>query len=149
MPRGQYGLAYSHHMALCLHAIANQLRHGEHFHVVDFAELSEIMHAGHGAVFIHDLADYAGGNHSSHAGQIDRSFSLSGADQHAAFAGAEREDMAGTDKIRSSACRINGYLDRSCPIMRGNSCGDAFTRLNALIKSSPVRRGIFARHWAN
>ena len=58
---------------------------------VKLAELDEVGNAGHGAVFVHDLADDAGGDEAGHAGEVDGGFGLAGADQDAAFAGAEGE----------------------------------------------------------
>src|ERR1700683_2739111 len=52
------------HVTLMLHAIANEFGHGQHLHVVRFAELDEVGDARHGAVVAHDFADHACGNHS-------------------------------------------------------------------------------------
>src|SRR5437879_13217085 len=57
MSRTHQSLTYFVYVALVLHAVADQFRHGQHFQTVSVAELNQIWDAGHGAVFTHDLAD--------------------------------------------------------------------------------------------
>src|SRR5580698_4101546 len=59
-----HGLTHTMHVALVLHAVADQLRYGEHFHLVDAAELNQVGHTGHGAVVFHDFADDSGWDHT-------------------------------------------------------------------------------------
>ena len=87
------------HVALVRHAVADQLCDRQHLHAVLVAELDEVWDAGHGAIVLHDFADDAGGNQSCEARQIDGGFGLSGADEHSAFAGAKREDVAGARQV--------------------------------------------------
>src|SRR5271157_2529460 len=70
-------LAHTMHVALMLHAVADQLRHGEHFHFMRAAELNQVRHAGHGAVVFHDFADDPRRDHAGQSRQIDGSFGLS------------------------------------------------------------------------
>ena len=58
------------------------------------AEARELGHARHRAVVVHDLADHARGLQPGEPGEIDRALGLPGADEHAALARAEREDVA-------------------------------------------------------
>src|SRR5271157_179879 len=96
------------HIALMRHAIAYELRDGQHLHVVLTAELGELRHARHGSVVVHDLADHARGNQTCEPRQINRGFGLPGANQHATFAGAKREDMSRTSQIVRARGRIDG-----------------------------------------
>ncbi len=68
-------------------------------------EALQVGHAGHGAVVVHDLADDAGGAHAGEAGQVDGALGLAGADEDAAAAGPEGEDVARRDQIRGARRR--------------------------------------------
>src|SRR6266571_5304594 len=59
--RGKNGFSDAAHVAFVLHAVANEVGHRKHLQIVFFAEFDELGHAGHGAVFVHDFADDAGG----------------------------------------------------------------------------------------
>src|SRR5580704_10042346 len=74
------------YVTLMRHAVTNQFSHSQHLEPVLIAELDEVGHAGHGAVVLHDFANDPGGNHSREAGEIDRGFGLSGADEYSALA---------------------------------------------------------------
>src|SRR5690349_14508416 len=84
--RRQNTLADPVNVALVLHAITDKLGYGEYFEIVLPAELDQIGHPSHGAIFFHDFADHARGNQSGHAGEIDCSFSLPSSYEHTAFA---------------------------------------------------------------
>ena len=86
-------------VALVCHAVANEVGYGDHLEGVQLAELHEIGNAGHGAIFVHDLADDTGGDESGHAGEVDGGFGLAGADEDSTFARAERKDMSGAREI--------------------------------------------------
>src|SRR5260370_36223574 len=89
--RWQHRFTHADYVTLILHAIANQLRDGQHLELMLAAERHQIRHAGHGAIFIHDLADHARGTKARETREINGSFGLSGANEHAAFARAEGE----------------------------------------------------------
>ena len=80
-------------------AVANHLRDGQHLQPMGGAEALQVGHARHGAVVVHDLADDAGRDEAGHARQVDGGFGLAGAHQHAAFARAQRKDVAGTRQV--------------------------------------------------
>jgi hypothetical protein len=75
------------------------------------AEFDELRDAGHGPIIIHDFADHAGMIESGEAREIYRSFGLTGADQHAAIAGAQRVNVSGTGQIFGMSVRIGGGED--------------------------------------
>ena len=89
--------------ALVCEAIADQAGHRDHLQAVPLAEFGELRHARHGAVRVHDFADDAAGFESGQARQIDGGFGLPGANQHAAFARAQRKHVAGTRQIARAA----------------------------------------------
>ena len=86
-------------------AVADQVGHRDHFEAVLRAEFPKLRHARHGAVLVHDFADDAGGVESGEPREIDRSFGLSGADQHAAIGRAQRENVAGTREVARPGAR--------------------------------------------
>ena len=94
------------------------------------AELDQVGHARHAAIVLHDFADDAGGNQAGQPRQIDRSFGLSGADQHAAFAGAQREDVAGTRQVGGPGGGIDGDLNGAGAVVGGDAGGDAVARVD-------------------
>src|SRR5579862_9437587 len=79
-------LAHAMDITFVCHAVADQLCHSEHLHLVLAAELDQIWYAGHAAVVLHDFADDPGRHHPREPRQIDGSFGLSSAYQHSAFA---------------------------------------------------------------
>ena len=139
-------LAYTMHVALMLHAVADQLRHREHFHFVGAAEFDQVGHAGHGAVVFHDFADDAGGNHAGQPRQIDGGFGLAGADEDSSFAGSQRKHVAGPRQIGGSGCGVDGYFDGVGAIVGGDSGGHALARVDGFAESGAVLRGVFAGH---
>jgi len=68
---GQHGFTNAGYMAFILHAVPDQLRNGQHFQAVFAAEIGQVRHARHGAVFIHDFADHTCWDQPSHPGQVD------------------------------------------------------------------------------
>ena len=104
MLRQRFGFARRDE-ALVSQAVADEVGDGDHPEAVVGAEVVELRDAGHGAVVVHDFADDAAGVEAGQAGEIDGGFGLAGADEHAAFAGAEREDVAGAGEIGGSRCR--------------------------------------------
>ena len=145
---GHDGLGHAPHIALVRHAIADDFGDRDHLHVVLAAELGELGHARHGAVVVHDLADHAGGNHARQARQIDGSFRLAGANQHAAFAGAQGKDVAGTRQIVGPCRRIDRDLDGMRAIVGRNAGADAFPRIDRFGERGAEVGGVLRRHLA-
>ena len=84
------------------------------------AELDQLGHAGHRAVVVHDLADHAGGPQAGEAGEVDRALGLAGAHEHAALAGAQREDVARGAPDPRAGVGVDGDADgraRSAALM--------------------------------
>src|SRR6202044_1275184 len=87
--RGENAFGDAVDAALVGPAVAGEVGYRDHLELVNFADLYEVGNAGHGTVFVHDLADDASGDESGHACEIDRSFGLAGADDASAFGGAQ------------------------------------------------------------
>jgi hypothetical protein len=94
--RGEHAFGDAENIALVLQAVTNELGHGEHLEAVLCTELLEVGDAGHRTVIVHDLADDSGGNEAGETGEINGSFGLSGTNEDAAAAGAQRKDMSRT-----------------------------------------------------
>ena len=133
-------------VTLILQAIADQFGDGEHLKAVLVAELDQVGDAGHGTVVLHDLADHAGGIEAGEAGEIDGGLGLPGADQDAALAGAEGEDMAGTGQIAGRGARRDGGPDGMRPVVGGDAGSDALARLNGLGEGGAEARGVLLGH---
>ena len=93
------------------HTVADEVGDGDEFEVVFAAKDGEIGEARHGAIVIHDFANDAAVGETGEAGEVDRSFSLTGANKHAALTGAEREDVAGAGEIVGARVGLHAELD--------------------------------------
>ncbi len=105
-----------------------------------FANLRQLRHPRHRAVFVHDLADDAGRIETRDPRQVDRRLGLSGAHHHAAGPRAQRKHVAGPRRSARSGRRI----DR-----RQHGCG-AIGRRNAGRRAAPrfdrhAERGVESR----
>src|SRR5271155_5167029 len=109
----QHGFSYAVDKALRLHAVTDDLRYGDHAQAMHSAELDQVRHTGHGAVIAHDLADHPSRDESGHAGEVHASFGLSGADERATFARAQRESVPGAIEVAGRRCRIDQNFNRA------------------------------------
>jgi uncharacterized RDD family membrane protein YckC len=135
-------------IALVGHAVADEVGYGDHLESVRFAKFDEVGNAGHGSVFVHDLADDAGGDQASHAGEIDRGLGLAGADEDAAFAGAEGEDVAGTGEVIGRGVGANGDLDGVGAVGGRDAGGDAFAGFDGFGECGAEAGGVVLGHGA-
>ena len=145
---GHHGLGQAPHVALVRHAVADEFGDGQHLHVVLAAELGELRHARHGAIVVHDLADDACGNQSCQPREIDGGFGLAGAHQHSAFAGAQREDVAGTREIVGPGRRIDGDPNGVRAIVGRDAGRDAVFGVDGFGERGAEVGGVLRRHLA-
>ncbi len=145
---GNDGFALALDEALVGHAVADDLGGGDHLEVVLAAEVGEFGDARHGAVIAHDFADDAGGVESGHAGEIDGGFGLPGADQDAAFAGAQRKDVAGAHQVRGARGGIDGDLDGAGAVGGADAGGDALAGFDGFGEGGAEGRLVGAGHGA-
>ena len=139
-------LAHPMHISLMLHAISDELRHGEHLQSVLFAELNQVGHPRHGAVFAHDFADNSCWHKPCHPREIDGSLGLAGAHQHSTFARPQRKDVSRTRQIRRPGCRINGNQDGARAIICGNAGRHFVACVNRLAERGAIIRRILRAH---
>src|SRR5262249_35820926 len=99
-------------------SVARQLRDRDHHKAVLLAEPHEVRDARHGAVGVDDLADDAGGVEAREAGKIDCRLGLAAALQHAAWPGAQREDVSRSREVVCTTAWVNGGPDRLRTIVR-------------------------------
>lgn len=111
-----------------------------------FGEDFEVGHAGHGAVFLHNLADNGRGPESGELREIHAALSLSGAFENTAGTGAQGEDVSGHDKVFGTAVLTDRGTDRCGSVSSGNAGGHAFTRLNGDSEVRAKLRGVVAGH---
>ena len=140
------GFAGADDVALVAQAVADELGDGDHFEAVLPAERDEVGDAGHFAVVAHDFADDAGGGEAGEAGEIDGGLGLSGADQNAAAAGAQREDVAGTDEVGGGGAGVDGGADGMGAVGGRDAGGDAFSCLDGFGESGAEAGGVLLRH---
>ena len=144
--RGQNGFGDAADVAFVLHAVADQVRDREHLHAVLPAEFDELRHAGHGAVFVHDFADDAGGIEAGDAREVHAGFGLAGANEHAAVARAQREHVAGARKILRLGLGIDGGKNRDGAVGGADAGGDAEARVDGFAEGGAVDGGVDRRH---
>lgn len=143
---GEGSLGDAIDVALVLQAVADELGDGEHFEAVLVAEVDEIGDAGHGAVVAHDFADDACRDEAGEACEVDGGLGLSGADEDAALAGAEGEDVAGTGEVLGGCGGVDGDADGVGAVMGADAGGDAFAGLDTLSEGSAEAGGVLLDH---
>ena len=74
--------------------VLDEVGHGDDPEAVAPRVRHEVGHARHGAVVVHDLADHRRRREAGETGEVDAGLGLSGALEHAAGPGHEREDVA-------------------------------------------------------
>src|SRR5579859_5488987 len=129
-----------------LHAIANQIGNREQFQIVRFAEFDELRHAGHGAVFTHNLADDSGGSETRDAREVDAGFGLAGANENAAVARTKRKNVAGARKILRACFRIDGGEDGDGAVACADAGRDPDACVDCFGERSAVHAGVNGRH---
>ena len=132
--------------AVVLQAIADQVLDGADLEAVALGEGDQVRHARHGAVVVHDLADDAGRVEPGEAREIDGGLRVAGADQHAALARDQREDVAGRDDVVVVLGGVDGGGDGAGAVVRGDAGGDALARLDRDGEGRAVARLVLARH---
>ena len=111
-------------------AVLDQVGHRHELQAVAAAELHEVGHAGHRPVVLHDLADDAGRGEAREPREVDGGLRLPRALEHAAGAGAEREDVTGMDEVVRRRGRVDGDLDRPRAVSGRDARRDAVAGLD-------------------
>ena len=92
----------------------------------------------HAAIVVHHFADDAGGRQSGESRDVDRSFGMARADQHAAVARDQRENVTRRHNVERGFRRINGDRDGVRAVLSRDARGDPFTRLDRHGEGSAV-----------
>ena len=109
-----------------LAAGADEVGDGADFEAVELGEGDEVRQAGHGTVFVEDFADDAGGEEAGHPRDVDRRLRVAGADQSAAGAGHEGEDVAWGDQVGARGFGVDGGGDGVGAVAGGDAVSQAF-----------------------
>ena len=144
--RGKQGLGDAADVAFMLHAVADEIRDGQHFQIVLRAELLELRHASHGAVFIHDFADDAARTEAGDAREVHARFGLAGANEHAAFFGAQGKDVAGASEILRLGLGINRRENGYGAVGGADASSDAGAGVNGFGKGRAMNGRVDGRH---
>ena len=112
------------------HAIFDEIADRPDLHVMLTRETDQVVEAGHGPVLVHDLADHSRGIEPRETRDIDRSLGMARADQHAAVARRQREDMARSNDVVGTLRRIDRDGDGARPIRGADTSGNAFLGLD-------------------
>ena len=108
--------------------------------------VDEIGHAGHRPVGLHDLADHACRPHAGEPREVDGGLGLAGALEHAARAGAQREDVTGLDDVARAGGRRARHLDGVGAILGRDAGLDALAGLDRDRERGLVRRLVVLHH---
>ena len=123
---GELGFGHAAHAELTVpQMVTDEVAHSGDLEVVLFGEFLQIGHTGHRPVVFHDFADDGGGFQSGEHGEVHAAFRLSGAGEHAAGLGTEREHMAGRHQILGADVVGHGGEDGAGAVGRRNAGGHA------------------------
>ena len=134
------------HKVVVTAAVGDQIGDGADFQPVFLREGHKVRQTRHGAIFVHDLTDHRAGLQPRQTRHIDTGLGVTGADQHTAVAGAQRENMPRRGNVSGGFRRVNRHGDGARAIMGGNPGGHALFRLDRNGECGFVARGIVRRH---
>src|SRR3954470_12672968 len=107
--------------------VVDQLLDGEDGQVEVAAELDHGVEAHHRAVVVDELADDADRRQAREPSQVDSRLRVPRPRQHAALAGAQRQDVPGADEVPGRRVAVGEDLDRTQAVSgadaRRDSCG--------------------------
>ena len=129
-------------------AIGDQIADRPDFHLMLLAEGDKIRQARHGAVFLHNLANYARRMQTRQTRNIDGRLGMSSPHQDPAVACPQRKHVPRCGDINGTFVFVYGDFDRQRPIRSRDPGGHALTRLDRHGKSRLVTgRVIHRHHW--
>ena len=111
-------------------AIGDQVADRADLHPVMLGKFDQVVEPRHLAVILHDLADHAGRVEPRQPRHVDRRLGMAGADQHAAVARLQREDMAGGDDIVLAAGAVDRHRHGARAVGGADPGGHALARLD-------------------
>ena len=127
---------------LVRHAIADQVGDRDNLDAVLDSELAQLRQPRHRAIVVHDFADDRRRRQSGDARQVNRGFGLAGPHQHAAFAGAQRKDVAGPRQVRGARAQVNRDLNRRRAVGGADAGGHTAPRFDRHAERRAARSGV-------
>ncbi|MCY1409998.1 hypothetical protein D9M71_253600 [compost metagenome] len=101
----------------------DQVGDGADLDAVLLGEGFQLRPARHAAVVVHHLDDHRGRGETGQARQVAAGFGMAGAGQHAAFAGAQGEDVAGLRQVVGLGVGSHGGEHRMAAVGGGDAGG--------------------------
>ena len=98
-------------------AVGDEIGDGNQLQAMLFRKFSDLRAARDRAVVVDQFADDADRRQAGELAEIDGGFRMTRAHQHAAFAGDQRENMAGTREIGRADIRIGEVAHRQRPVV--------------------------------
>ena len=142
----EHRLGEAAHEGLTAQPVADQRRHADHPDSVRLAELDEVGQARHRAVLVHDLADDRRRVQPGEPGEIDSRLGLSGALEHAARPGAQREDVTGAAQVAGPGSGVDRGLDGAGAVGGRDAGGHALARLDGDAERGLQRGSVVPDH---
>ena len=134
------------HQMIVAAAIGDQVTDRPDFQPVLLGKQHQIIHAGHGAILVHDLADHPGRIETGQTRHIDRRLGMPGPDQNPAVPRNQRKHMARRDDMFRSLAGIDGHRDSPRPVCRRNAGCHPFCRFDGHRERGFVSRAILSAH---
>ena len=120
VPGWKAGLSNMMDQGIMLKTIVDEVGDRGDFHSVLNGKFFQVGQTGHRPVLSHNLTNDPGRVEAGQAGEVNRAFRLSGADQYAPLTGAQREHMAGHDKIFRMSVLAGGRQNSGGSVLRRN-----------------------------
>ena len=102
--------------------------------------------AHHGAVVVHQLGKHADRRQPRETTQVDAGFGMSGAHQHAAVLGNQREDVARPHEITGAHIAVGERAHGIGPLFRRDPRGEPVTDIDRNRKRRAERRVVRRHH---
>jgi len=122
-------------------AVFDQLFNGDQFQRKPFAVCLQFGKAGHGPILVQYFTQHARGRKAGEDSKVHRGFGMPGALENAARSGAEREDMAGLNKLVGGGGGIGDDADSGAPVSGADAGGDPFRGVD---RNGEIRAVAFA-----
>ena len=117
---GQHRFGLPPYKTLGIEAVADQIGDVDEAQTVALRVLRQLGEAGHGPVWVLDLADDACWVEPCHSGQVNGGLGMSGPLEDAALLGPKRKDVPRTPQVVRAGVWVDGHLNGPGPVL----CGD-------------------------
>ena len=117
------GSRYAVHQLFGTMTVCDKVFDGNELEAQTVGDNAQFGQAGHGAIGVHDFAQYSCGGQAGQTAQIDHRFGVSGAHQYATGTGLERKGMARSYEITGTVAGICQVAAGEGSFGGGNSGG--------------------------